>query len=74
MPLESGISNILLLNNDYIFVSIYNGKTKLNLININKKKIENEIYLYDNNEDAYWIRLLRNKNIDTYLLSISEKI
>ncbi len=38
MPFDSGISNILLLNNDYIIVSTYNGETKLNLINLKKKK------------------------------------
>ena len=73
MALESGISDICLWDNKYIF-ACYNSLNKSNsqfvLINTFTKKIEKKFNINDKDPRGCGIKVLRNKN-DDYLITIS---
>ena len=73
MYLDSKAICMNLLNNNYIYVSLFNDFSKFGLININHKKIEKEYNLDENEEDMYFIKYFANNTNEEYLMSMSFK-
>ena len=73
MYLDSKAICMNLLNNNYIYVSLFNDHSKFGLININNKKIESEYNLDENEEDMYFIKYFANNTNEEYLMSMSFK-
>ena len=73
MYLDSKAICTNLLNNNYIYVSLFNDYSKFGLININNKKLECEYNLDENEEDMYFIKYFANNGNEEYLMSMSFK-
>ena len=70
----SGISDICIWNNRYIFASLINNKknVQFELINLDSKEIEKEFFKKEKEEGA-GIKVLRNKSKGDFLICISSK-
>ena len=70
----SGISDICIWNNKYIFASLINNKNnfQFELINLESKEIEKKFVKRDK-EDGAGIKVLRHKSKGDYLICISSK-
>ena len=74
IPINSGITGISILNNNLMFISLYNGKSPFALININEKKIIKEFTNEkDKDKDIFGIKILKHKTKGDYLISMSVK-
>ena len=73
MILDSKAICMNLLNNNLIYVSLFNDYSKFCLININNKKLESEYNLDENEEDKYFIKYFANNTNEEYLMSMSFK-
>lgn len=71
MKLDSGISDIGLWSNNYIFASLTNGASQFILINLNKKKIEKEFKVIDKDTKVCGIKILKNTLYGNFIISSS---
>lgn len=71
MKLDSGISDISLWSNNYIFASLTNSASQFILINLNKKKIEKEFKVFNKNAKVCGIKVLRNTLYGNFIISSS---
>ena len=73
LSIGCGITGLDLYNNDFIFISLYNGNSQFALIDINEKKIIKEFIPDEKDKKEYGIHILRHKTKGDYLISILEK-
>ena len=71
--IDSGISDICLWNNDYIFASLNHSTSQFSLININTKKIEKNFTVEDEDPRGCGIKVYKNDFKESYLISFSIK-
>ena len=71
LKLESGISDIGLWSNNYIFASLTNGASQFILINLNKNKIEKEFKVIDKDAKVCGIKILKNALYGNFIISSS---
>jgi len=70
MELESGISDICLWDNDYLFASFTNGEHQFALINVNDKKVEKTFSNKEEEQRGCGVKIVKNKFYGNYLISI----
>ena len=70
MELESGISDICLWNNDYLFASFTHGEHQFALINVNDKKVEKTFNCKEKEQAGFGVKIVKNKFYGNYLISI----
>ena len=70
MKLESGISDICLWDNDYLFASFTHGEHQFALINVNDKKVENTFNDKEKEQRGCGVKIVKNKFYGNYLISI----
>jgi len=70
MELESGISDICLWDNDYLFASFTNGEHQFALINVNDKKVEKTFSNKEKEQRGCGVKIVKNKFYGNYLISI----
>ena len=71
MTLDSGISDISLWDNDYIFASLNHSSSQFCLINANTKEIEKVFTVEDKEKRGCGIKVLRHESKGNYLISSS---
>ena len=71
MKLDSGISDICLWNNDYIFASLNHSKSQFILINSKTHQIEKNFEVDDKDPRGCGIKVIKSKSQGNYLISSS---
>ena len=70
MKLDSGISDICLWDNDYLFASFIHGEHQFALINVNDKKVEKTFSCKEGEQRGCGMKVVKNKFYGNYLISI----
>ena len=73
MKLDSGISDICLWNNNYIFASLNGDQSQFILINSQTHKIEKTFEVDEEDASGCRIKVIRAKSLGNYLISSSIK-
>ena len=71
MKMDSGISDICLWDNNYIFASLNHSTSQFCLINVNSKIIEKNFKVKDKEPRWCGIKFIRNEDKGDYLISSS---
>ena len=70
MKLESGISDICLWDNDYIFASLNHSEYQFALINVNDKIVENNFGIKEEDPRGCGVKVVKNESHGNYLISV----
>ena len=70
MNLESGISDISLWDNDYLFASLNHSDHQFVLINVNDKVVEKNFDVEDEDPTGCGVKVLKNDSHGNYLISV----
>ena len=71
IEINSGISDICLWDNAYIFASLTRSESQFALININKKEIEKNYFVDKKDSKGSGIKVLRHESKGNYLICYS---
>ena len=69
MEFESGISDICLWDDDYLFASFIHGDYQFALINVNDKKVEKTFSHKEGEQRGCGVKIVKNKFYGNYLIS-----
>jgi hypothetical protein len=70
IELESGISDICLWDNDYLFASLNHSEHQFALINVNDKVVEKNFDIEEEDPRGCGVKVVKNESHGNYLISV----